>query len=229
MQFHIILVSPARPENIGAVARAMKTMGFSSLRIVNSEAHLLPQARWVAHGATDILDNSCTFSTLAQAIKDIDFVVASTARHRSDYHYYCTPPQLLTLLEEKKQWMNNVALVFGPENSGLSNEQLALTDLLTSVELAADYPSLNLAQSVMVYCYQLTSLVRSPATPFPSDHSQLRALRQRFHDLLIKLDVVNDKKLANWFVQRSSFLAQRDTAMLHRLLHDIEKKIQKNK
>ena len=50
MQFHIVLVEPARPENVGAAARAMKTMGFSSLRIVNSEAHLQPAAGWVAHG-----------------------------------------------------------------------------------------------------------------------------------------------------------------------------------
>lgn len=56
MQLHIVLVAPARPENVGAAARAMKTMGFTSLRIVDSEAHLQPAARWVAHGAGEILD-----------------------------------------------------------------------------------------------------------------------------------------------------------------------------
>ncbi|WP_306169586.1 TrmH family RNA methyltransferase, partial [Cronobacter sakazakii] len=65
MRLPIILVSPARPENVGAAARAMKTMGFTELRIVASEAHLDPAARRVAHGAGDILDNTRHYDTLA--------------------------------------------------------------------------------------------------------------------------------------------------------------------
>ncbi|VEI63485.1 tRNA (cytidine/uridine-2'-O-)-methyltransferase TrmJ [Serratia fonticola] len=90
MQLHIVLVAPARAENVGAAARAMKTMGFTSLRIVDSEAHLQPAARWVAHGAGDILDAVQTFSTLEQALADVDFTVATTARSRARFHYYCT-------------------------------------------------------------------------------------------------------------------------------------------
>ena len=78
MQLHIVLVAPARPES--AAARAMKTMGFTSLRIVDSEAHLQPAARWVAHGAGEILDGVQTFATLEQALADVDFTVATTAR-----------------------------------------------------------------------------------------------------------------------------------------------------
>lgn len=73
MLFPLILVSPARPENIGAAARAMKTMGFSQLRIVASDAWQDPAARRVAHGAGEILDNVQTFATLADALADIDF------------------------------------------------------------------------------------------------------------------------------------------------------------
>lgn len=91
MQIHIVLVAPARPENIGAAARAMKTMGFSSLRIVDSQAYLEPAARWVAHGSADILDNAQHFDTLEAALADVDFTVATTARSRARFHYYCSP------------------------------------------------------------------------------------------------------------------------------------------
>lgn len=76
MRVTIVLVAPARAENIGAAARAMKTMGFTDLRIVDSQAHLEPATRWVAHGSGDIIDNIEVFRTLADALHDVDFTVA---------------------------------------------------------------------------------------------------------------------------------------------------------
>ncbi|CAI0940713.1 tRNA/rRNA methyltransferase [Serratia ficaria] len=228
MQLHIVLVAPARPENVGAAARAMKTMGFTSLRIVDSEAHLQPAARWVAHGAGEILDGVQTFATLEQALADVDFTVATTARSRARFHYYCTPPQLLEQLTERREWVNQAALVFGREDSGLTNEELALADLLTGVPMQADYPSLNLGQAVMVYCYQLAELMQIGAPQEPSANAgQLNALRQRAEGLLSALGVSDDQKLRDWLHQRLGALQQRDTAMLHTLLHDIEKKLTK--
>lgn len=226
MRFPIILVSPARPENIGAAARAMKTMGFNELRIVASEAHLQPATRWVAHGAGDIIDNVKIYPTLADAVDDIDFVIATTARSRARFHYYATPEQLVPLLHEKQQWMGSAALVFGREDSGLTNEELALADILTGVPMVADYPSLNLGQAVMVYCYQLAPLMQTPQVAVSQDQgSQLDALRSRVTALLEKLSVEDDSKMSDWLMQRLGLLEQRDTAMLHRLLHDIEKKL----
>ena len=226
MQLHIILVSPARPENVGAAARAMKTMGFASLRIVDSEAHLKPEAGWVAHGSQEILQNAQHFATLADALADIDFTVATTARSRARFHYYCTPPQLLTQLEEKSHWVNHAALVFGREDSGLTNEELELADILTGVPMVADYPSLNLGQAVMVFCYQLSSLNQVAAVrPENAEAGQLNALRSRVGRLLQNVGAEDDQKLADWVQQRLGLLEQRDAAMLHTLLHDIEKKL----
>ena len=86
MRLSIVLVSPARAENVGASARAMKTMGFSDMRIVDSDAHLQPAARWVAHGSGEILDNVKTYATLEQALHDVDFTIATTARSRARFH-----------------------------------------------------------------------------------------------------------------------------------------------
>lgn len=226
MQVSIVLVSPARAENVGAAARAMKTMGFTDLRIVDSDVYLQEGARRVAHGAGDVLDNIKTYSSLADALTDVSFTVATTARSRAKFHYYATPAELLLLLAEKSAWLSSAALVFGREDSGLTNEELALADILTGVPMVADYPSLNLGQAVMVYCYQLASLIQNAAKVVTqSDDNQLRALRMRVHTLLEKLDVADDMKMADWLDQRVGLLEQRDTAMLHRLLHDIEKKL----
>jgi len=226
MGFPIIIHSPARPENIGAAARNMKTMGFSELRIVASDAHLQPATRWVAHGAGDIIDNIKIYPTLADAVDDVDFVVATTARSRAKFHYYATPEQLVPLLHEKQQWMGSIALVFGREDSGLTNEELALADILTGVPMVADYPSLNLGQAVMVYCYQLASLIQTkPVAAVSGQQQQLDALRHRISALLENLNVADDNKMSDWLTQRLGLLEQRDTAMLHRLLHDIEKKL----
>lgn len=228
MRLTIILVAPARAENIGAAARAMKTMGFTDLRIVDSQAHLEPATRWVAHGSGDIIDNISVFPTLAEALHDVEFTVATTARSRAKFHYYATPAELLPLLQEKSGWMSHAALVFGREDSGLTNEELALADVLTGVPMVADYPSLNLGQAVMVYCYQLAGLMQqSIKETETSDEFQLQALRARIVRLLGSLDVADDIKLADWLQQRIGLLGQRDTAMLHRLLHDIEKNITK--
>ncbi|WP_368913735.1 tRNA/rRNA methyltransferase [Mixta calida] len=226
MRFPLILVSPARPENIGAAARAMKTMGFSELRIVQSDAWRQPAARIVAHGAGEIIDNIQHYSSLSAALADIDFSVATTARSRAKFRYYATPQQVETILREKQQWVGSMALVFGREDSGLTNDELAQVDLLTGIPMANDYPSLNLGQAVMVYCYQLSALMQvAPAAPALADGQQLDALRQRVTALLERLNVADDEKLADWLQQRIGLLEQRDSAMLHRLLHDIEKNL----
>lgn len=226
MEFPVVLVAPARAENVGAAARAMKTMGFTRMRIVASDVWRDEAARRVAHGAGDILDNVETYDSLAAALADVDFTIATTARSRAKFHYYATPQQLVPMLEEKRTWIGRCALVFGREDSGLTNDELMLADVLTGVPMVADYPSLNLGQAVMVYCYQLSYLMQLPAVSVPeNDRHQLQALRQRVAALLAKLEVDDDVKMADWLTQRLGLLEQRDTAMLHRLLHDIEKKL----
>ena len=174
----------------------MKTMGFTSLRIVDSEAHLQPAARWVAHGAGEILRRA--------NVRHAGTGAGGRGFHRRHYrpqprafHYYCTPPELLAQLSERKQWVGQAALVFGREDSGLTNEELALADLLTGVPMQADYPSLNLGQAVMVYCYQLASLmgVSTPKETAASE-GQLKALRRRADALLNALEVGDDQNCA---------------------------------
>lgn len=100
--------------------------------------------RWVVYGFGDIIDNIKVFSILVESLYDVDFIVVIIARSRAKYYYYVTLVELVSLLEEKFLWMSYVALVFGREDFGLINEELALVDVFIGVSMVADYFSFNL-------------------------------------------------------------------------------------
>ena len=156
VELAIVLVEPARGGNVGAAARAMKTMGFSDLRIVGG-AWNSDEARALAHGSREILEGARQFTDLSGAVADRDLVVGTTARRRGKRDDYYDPPRLREMLHEGRRG-TRIALVFGREESGLSNEELDLCHITTAVPMRASYPSLNLAQAVMVYCYELAPL-----------------------------------------------------------------------
>jgi tRNA/rRNA methyltransferase len=218
-----ILVRPAVPENVGAAARALKTMGFSQLRIVGSEAHREKPARILAHGSNDILENAQSFPDLPAALADIDFSVATSAKQRHDRRYSLAPAELRASIESKASLLQRVAIVFGCEESGLSNAELALCDTLSGIPLATDYPSLNLAQAVMLYAYELGGQQAEQATAV--DAGEWRALKVRIEKLLVQLDVEDGSKLARWADERCALLARDDVLFLHQLLARLEAKL----
>ena len=158
MEISFVITEPATPENVGAAARALKTMGYSDLRLVNPCDHLSAPARWMAHASEDILEKAQVFLSLEEAVESCDFIVGTTAKQRNVRHDYLPLQQLAEFLEKKEKVIRRVAIVFGREESGLSNKELGFCDLLTTVPLNSPYPSLNLAQAVMLYAYELSSL-----------------------------------------------------------------------
>lgn len=223
MQIIFILVRPAVPENIGAAARALKTMGFDQLRIVGSVAHREKAARILAHASGDILDNALEFPDLAAALADIDFSIATSAKDRHDRRYSFSPPELRANLIEKQNVVQRAAIVFGCEESGLSNSELALCDALSNVPLAASYPSLNLAQAVMLYAYELSPCVNAVEAAVAHQPEWL-ALKQRIATLLDTLDVP-DGKLRDWALERLASATQDDVGFLHMLCRHVESRL----
>ena len=141
-----------------------------------------------------------------------------------------TIQEVVDRLHEEYDWSDSVSNLSAKlqRESIRYKEVVELADVLTGVPMVADYPSLNLGQAVMVYCYQLATLIQQPAkSDTTADQHQLQALRERAMTLLTTLAVADDIKLVDWLQQRLGLLEQRDTAMLHRLLHDIEKNITK--
>ncbi|SIQ20651.1 tRNA/rRNA methyltransferase [Aeromonas veronii] len=233
MKLYFVLVAPARPANVGAAARAMKTMGFDAMRLVASRVHEEEEASWVAHGAQEILTQAEAFDTLPEALADMDLVIATTARERGRYQHYLTPGEIREQIRAKPS-LGKVAIVFGCEESGLSNEQLAEVDLISYLPLKVSYPSLNLGQAIMLYAYEMSQLMDelnadgAAAVAENFDNAgQVRVLKSKTAELLGELGVSQDEKLHQWVVDRVPMLPQRDLNMLHLLCKDLARKLGK--
>lgn len=155
-QISFILVEPGEAGNIGAAARAMNTMGYSDLRLVRPKADPLSGlAKAMAHGSAHILESAPVYEQLADALSDIDFACGTTARHRIEKYHYVSVRELPTALAAKGETLSRVAIVFGSERSGLSNQDINLCDIVTNIPQVSLQPSLNLSQAVMIYSFVL--------------------------------------------------------------------------
>lgn len=169
----IILVEPAGPLNVGSVARVMKNMGLRALVLVNPQCDPLGvEARQMAVHGADVLEAAEQVATLPEALTGCQRAIATTARTRT-LSTPLEPPRLALpwLLEEGI----TSALIFGPEDRGLSNLELNYAQRFVCIPSSPEYPSLNLAQSVAVCCYELyqssqqyASSVSTGLTPVPS-------------------------------------------------------------
>jgi tRNA/rRNA methyltransferase len=150
----IILVRPKFHENIGSVARAMKNMGLSRLMVVSGCSPLHPHAYQLASGAEDILERAEEFFTLREAVSEMGCVVGTTSRRGKERSTLLTPESLAKKLIPLSL-KNSIGLAFGSEKEGLTNEELSLCHLYVRIPSMESFPSLNLAQAVMVVCYEL--------------------------------------------------------------------------
>jgi TrmH family RNA methyltransferase len=148
----VVLVRPTRAANVAAACRAMKNMGLRQLRIVEPPAGLgEPEARNLAYGAWDVLDAALSARSLAEAVGDSTFVAGATGRAVPEAW---TPRRLAQEAEERAAG-GRLSVVFGPEASGLTNQELSLCHVRVRIPTSAEHPSLNLAQAVLVLAYEL--------------------------------------------------------------------------
>ena len=168
----IVLVETSHPGNIGAAARAMKTMQLSNLALVNPGDLHDPSARARATRAYDILDQAQIFSSLEDAIADCQHVIGVTARTRANAAKAFTPRVLLENLSEQKEALR-VAWVFGRERNGLTNEEIDLCHSVCTIPANPDFSSLNIASAVQIICYEAYCRGLESET---SDHQQPTAI-----------------------------------------------------
>jgi TrmH family RNA methyltransferase len=151
---HIVLVTPQHPGNIGAAARALRTMGLANLTLVRPERYPHPQTRAQAAGAVAILERARVVDSLDQAIAGCGWVVGTSARPRHLGDEPLLPwemaPRALGFAAHAP-----VAIVFGGERSGLSNEDLERCNAQVIIPASAEYGSLNLSHAVQILCYEL--------------------------------------------------------------------------
>lgn len=158
----VILSHPSHPGNIGAAARAMKAMGLSRLVLVNPRFFPDAQADAMAAGATDLLVGAQVVDSLSVALAGTGLAVAMTARRRE-----LAVPALWArdAAAELMHQDGEIAIVFGNETSGLSNEELALCRRWAMIPVNPDFSSLNLAAAVQVMCYELRQAAIDPGLP----------------------------------------------------------------
>ena len=150
----VVLVRPRDPRNVGAACRAMKCMGITSLGIV-PDAILDPtQARTLAHYAADVLDSATIFPRLSDAVKDAVLVAGTTRRRGRNRKYFSIFPEQLG---ERVASIGGgtVAVLFGNEETGLTDEELSLCHIAVTIPASREFPSLNLSHAVQVICYEI--------------------------------------------------------------------------
>ncbi len=184
----IILVRPRFPENIGSVARAMKNMGLSRLLVVNGCSPLHANAYKLASGAEDVLERAEEFFTLGEAISEMGVAVGFTSREGIGRQPDLTPEALVEKLIPLSQ-KNLIGLVFGSEKEGLTNEELSLCHLCARIPSVESFPSLNLAQAVMVVCYELfKGSKESPEKPAQLARTeQLEGMFEHMEETLLRI------------------------------------------
>ena len=152
----IVMVNTTLPANIGSALRAMKTMGLSKLVLVAPKTYPHPDIDALAAGATDLIEQIEIVSTLEDAIQDCHLVFGASARSRTiPWPLLDARPAAEKSLQAVLNDQQEVAIVFGREDRGLTNEELALANYHVTIPVNTDYGVLNVAQAIQVICYEL--------------------------------------------------------------------------
>jgi tRNA (cytidine32/uridine32-2'-O)-methyltransferase len=166
----VVLSRTTEPMNIGATCRAMKTMGLKHLRLIDPLNPKGRSARALAHGAEDILENAQVVDDLMAAVGDALVVTGTTARSRKLRKRALLPPRDLADHVADHSRSGKVVIMFGTERTGLTNDEADLCRYLSTIDSAPEQPSLNLAQAVMLYSWEIRQAMQrandsSAATP----------------------------------------------------------------
>lgn len=216
MNITFILVEPAVPENVGAAARAIKTMGFSDFRLVNPCDYLSTKAKMLAHASHDILESAKVYKSLHEAVSDLDFIIATTAKQRWVKLDIIPSNNLLQFLLDKEDTISNIGVVFGREESGLTNDEINLCNRVSTIPLAAPYPSINLAQTVMIYAYALSTIDQIDRNVKESNNPQsFKSLQNKVNEALKIADITPDMMIYGRIHERISELNAKDIRLLH--------------
>ncbi len=158
----IILVEPQSPGNIGMTCRAMKNMGLTSLRLVNGCDRFHAEALKFAVSARDLLENAVVFPDLRSALADCTLTVGTTRRHGKYRQEILSPSEVSARFREYATPECRAAIVFGREDNGLTTDELAQCRWHATIPTSQEYGSLNLAQAVLLFCYELEQAGTAP-------------------------------------------------------------------
>lgn len=197
----IVLCQTSHPGNIGSTARAMKTMGFKNLYLVQPDKYPNAQATAMAAGADDVLDHAVVTQTLSEALVGCAFAIGLSARKRYLSHETVNAREA-AMQANKIAASQPVAFVFGTEMSGLTNAELDCCQLLAMIPANPEYSSLNLAMAVQLVCYELRMTILSnanapetntgaPASDLLATNDELERFYAHLEDTLLHIGYLN--------------------------------------
>jgi tRNA/rRNA methyltransferase len=211
----VILVEPQLAENIGMTARAMANFGLSELRLV------APKNGWpkkgvreAASGATHVLDGATIHATVPEAIADLHHVLATTARERGQMKRVFAPDEAMADVASRAG--QRVGILFGRERVGLTNEEVSLADAIVTFPVSPDFPSLNLAQAVLLVGYEWRRTAGLARLPFAGEMLSPPATREALLSLFASLEEALDE--AGFYPpEKRDVIARNMRDMLHRM------------
>ena len=228
----ILLINTQLPENIGAAARAMMNFGLKELRLVAPREQFPNKRAYdLAGHAAEIIDNAKVFNTTQEAVADLERVYAATARNREMVKPVYNP---LAASQKIHTEALKTGIMFGPERTGLTNEDVTIADAIITIPTSTEFSSLNVAQSVVVIAYQLleAQAQATSTTPTKSDFASKAELQAFFNNLEKKLDAVDfwkvpEKKQKMWLNLQNIFtranLTEQEVRTLYGVIAELSK------
>ena len=225
----VVLARPRIPENVGAAARAMKNMGIRKLVLVSpKDRDLARMVKMATTSAMDVIEEMKVFETMEEALAPFSYVVGTTARTGSHRKTVLDPGGVArSLIPISRE--NDIALVFGPEDKGLSNSDLRFCHVLVTIP-TSDFASLNLAQAVLLVCWEVSraSLDTPPEwAPRLATRHELDAMYASLKDVLTRIGFINAENPEHWldnirrFFSRVSLTA-RDVKVIRGICRQID-------
>ena len=163
---HFILFKPQLPENIGSCARALKNFNFTKLKLVSPKMSFPNEKVFATSvGAKDIINSSEVYKNFEDSIKDVHCVIATSSRMRKKNYKYLSMSELKKINFKKK-----VAIVFGPEASGLTNNELSYANYVVKLPTNNNFQSLNLSHCLILFCYEIFKILNKKIKKFDSKY-----------------------------------------------------------
>lgn len=200
-------------------------MGFRHLRLIDPCDHLSDEAMMLAHASHEILQSAELFNDFESAVADLDLLICTTAKGRTTKHDYHSSRDLTALLSNKSKQLEKVGILFGTEESGLPNDLILKSDMAMSIPMAGSYPSLNLAQSVMVTAYELSQLnsLEKPGEALVKSGEGFGTLKKQTKQLLWQAGISEGTPLYHRILERLSTVDANDIPLFLSVLSRIQK------
>ena len=225
-KFGFILIKPQLGQNIGSCARVLKNFGFSRLSIVNPrDGWPNYKARMTSVGAYDMLQKVKVYNNTLDSIKKFDLVFSTTARKRNINKKHISISSFIKIIKKRKKL--NIGIMFGPEASGLSNEDLSYANAIIQIPTSKNFSSMNLSHSMTIICYEIFRLIHASA--FKREKkilkiSSKKTIQKFLKHLINLLESIPNAKILRNNISTKSIKQELSINYLSNLISELQKK-----